>query len=281
MTNNEAIGILAIVVETAKGRCFVTDEAISDAYAMAISALQEQEELYVYSQCKTCRYYHDDDDVRCMICDDENDMYEGQEAKTQLSAEGTTSDLISRQDAIEVIEEMQMPIMRSMFPEEQFVFKGMSEALSAIKDLPSAHPEIQKRKEESAQNVPKEDLISRKEAIEAMGKAQWAKERLMELPSAQPETHEERTETHACDCISRKTAIDAVSDACFELRGVFGRCEDALKALPSAQPEIKPISYQDCANAMMMMWIDNVLTDGEYRRIMDKLNDHESRRENR
>ena len=52
------------------------------------------------------------------------------------------SDLISRQDAIEVIEEMQMPIMRSMFPEEQFVFKGMSEALSAIKDLPSAQPEI-------------------------------------------------------------------------------------------------------------------------------------------
>lgn len=43
MTNNEAIGILALVVETAKGRCFVTDEAISDAYAMAIKALEAQE----------------------------------------------------------------------------------------------------------------------------------------------------------------------------------------------------------------------------------------------
>lgn len=43
MTNAEAIGILAIVVETAKGRCFVTDEAISDAYGMAISALETQE----------------------------------------------------------------------------------------------------------------------------------------------------------------------------------------------------------------------------------------------
>lgn len=41
------------------------------------------------------------------------------------------------------------------------------------------------------------------------------------------------------DLISRQAAIDAVNDACFELRGVFGRCEDALKALPSAQPEIK------------------------------------------
>ena len=39
------------------------------------------------------------------------------------------------------------------------------------------------------------------------------------------------------DTISRQMAIDAVSDACFELRGVFWRCEDALKALPSAQPE--------------------------------------------
>lgn len=51
------------------------------------------------------------------------------------------SDPIDRQAAIEAIEEMQIPIMRSIFPEEQFVFKGMSEALSAIKELPSAQPE--------------------------------------------------------------------------------------------------------------------------------------------
>ena len=51
-------------------------------------------------------------------------------------------DLISRQAAIDAIEEMQMPIMRSIFQEEQFVFKGMSEALSAFKDLPSAQQEI-------------------------------------------------------------------------------------------------------------------------------------------
>ena len=51
------------------------------------------------------------------------------------------SDLIERQAAIDAIEQMQMPIMRSEFPEEQFVFTGMSEALSAIKALPSAQPE--------------------------------------------------------------------------------------------------------------------------------------------
>lgn len=51
-------------------------------------------------------------------------------------------DTVSRQAAIDAIEEMQMPIMRSEFPEEQFVFTGMSEALNAIKRLPSAQPEI-------------------------------------------------------------------------------------------------------------------------------------------
>ena len=34
----------------------------------------------------------------------------------------------------------------------------------------------------------------------------------------------------------------------------------------------KTISYEDCANAMLMMWMENVLTDGEYSKIMDKLN---------
>lgn len=33
-------------------------------------------------------------------------------------------------------------------------------------------------------------------------------------------------------------AINAVDYACEELRGVFGRCEEKLLALPSAQPEI-------------------------------------------
>lgn len=32
------------------------------------------------------------------------------------------------------------------------------------------------------------------------------------------------------------------------------------------------IGYGQCANAMLKMWIDNVVTDGEYNRIMDRLN---------
>ena len=42
----------------------------------------------------------------------------------------------------------------------------------------------------------------------------------------------------------------------------------------SCEINTKPISYQDCANAMLMMWMDDVVTDGEYNRIMDKLNAH-------
>ena len=43
--------------------------------------------------------------------------------------------------------------------------------------------------------------------------------------------------------------------------------------------DIKPIDYQDCCNAMLRMWMDNVVTDGEYNRIMDRLNKHWSNNE--
>ena len=37
----------------------------------------------------------------------------------------------------------------------------------------------------------------------------WCINTLRELPSAQPETHDKRTETHACDLINRQQAIEA------------------------------------------------------------------------
>lgn len=43
--------------------------------------------------------------------------------------------------------------------------------------------------------------------------------------------------------------------------------------------ECNPISYVDCANALLKMWMENIMTDGEYNRIMDKLNKaHEEER---
>ena len=50
--------------------------------------------------------------------------------------------------------------------------------------------------------------------------------------------------------------------------------KDYIGMKSSAEPEIKPIEYRDCANAMLKMWMDNIVTDGEYNRIMDKLNAH-------
>ncbi len=46
------------------------------------------------------------------------------------------------------------------------------------------------------------------------------------------------------DLISRKAAIDLVSEGCQEWRGIFERCEEKLLTLPSAQPEV--IRCKDC-----------------------------------
>ena len=94
------------------------------------------------------------------------------------------------------------------------------------------------------------------------------------------------------DLISRQAALDAMETwdkfGC-DPDGKLVRYDDdnhyvpyvhyddmihVIKHLPSAQPEVKEIGYAECANAMLKMWIDNVLTDGEYNRIMDKLNAH-------
>ena len=57
------------------------------------------------------------------------------------------------------------------------------------------------------------DLIDRQAAIDCVSyDAETTVELLKKLPSAQPETHEKRTETHACDCISRQAAIDVEDD---------------------------------------------------------------------
>lgn len=50
--------------------------------------------------------------------------------------------------------------------------------------------------------------------------------------------------------------------------------EDAIESIPTADVVERDheITYMDCAKAMMKMWIDKVLTDGEYNRIMDRLN---------
>lgn len=83
--------------------------------------------------------------------------------------------------------------------------------------------------------------------------------------------------TNGHDLISRQAAIDIVNknrDSVFHDSVQYEDAVYDISNLPSAQPEIKPIEYRDCANAMLRMWMDNVVTDGEYNRIMGKLNAH-------
>lgn len=44
------------------------------------------------------------------------------------------------------------------------------------------------------------------------------------------------------DTIDRQEAIEAVSKGCQEFRGIFGRCEENILALSSAQPDEEKIS---------------------------------------
>lgn len=69
-------------------------ETIREAYSMAISALQALDEIYAFIMKSEAS--ETTDGVLEIF-----DALEAQEAKTQLSAEGTTSDLISRQNAID------------------------------------------------------------------------------------------------------------------------------------------------------------------------------------
>ena len=121
-----------------------------------------------------------------------------------------------------------------------------------------------------------DDTISRKATIDAMENVDWyhiskdgqlvhgansddheplykAKDVyavLNTMPPAQPEKRtEEHTETHACDSISRKAAIDALmpiyKSASLRNRNVFStarKCMSAIEELPSAQPDLSEYS---------------------------------------
>ena len=62
---------------------------------------------------------------------------------------------------------------------------------------------------------------------------------MSDLIDRQPETHDKRTETRACDLISRAAAIDATwfEPSYTDPLNVLTEVRDRLKVLPSAQPE--------------------------------------------
>lgn len=97
-------------------------------------------------------------------------------------------------------------------------------------------------------------------------RAEKAQDALQSLPSAQPETHEEHTETHACDCVSGVAAIIAAIEAVDEWDGGYNMqranmIRDAIKALPSEQPQWIPVTDgEPCED--MECWF--TVNDGDF-----------------
>lgn len=78
------------------------------------------------------------------------------------------------------------------------------------------------------------------------------------------------------DCVSRKGVHDMLENIPVTVENKwFNWLQMACNRLaeqPPVTPEKTTITYKDCSEAMLIMWIDNVLTDGQYNKIMDKLN---------
>ena len=109
------------------------------------------------------------------------------------------------------------------------------------------------------------DLIERQAAIDALesigsldteADKKYARSVFEALPSVQPETHDKRTETHACDLISRQAAIDVMCELMHHWFG--GDTKDEvreikreLEKLPAVQPE--PLS--DAYTKAVWTWL--------------------------
>lgn len=97
---------------------------------------------------------------------------------------------------------------------------------------------------------------------------------LKKLPSAEPErkVFREMSDTEFEKWLHEHGICNPDIHESIPCDAIPSLIDFAINELPSAESEVKPISYIGCANAMLKMWIDEVLTDSEYNRIMDKLN---------
>ena len=173
-------------------------------------------------------------------------------------------ELISRNEAIDVVAKWLFDVfgIKASDSSAPSIYKS-------LKELPSAQP----YSKESSVTQKALDTISRQAAIDALSEVAREKFNLSDgfeyylnglidgevairaLPSAQPETHEKRTETHGVclDAIDRRAAIDALD--C--ISGV----EEVLRSLPSAQPVAKDINVpvKDCISRQAVFdALDNI-----------------------
>ena len=96
-------------------------------------------------------------------------------------------DCVDRQAAIDAIEQMQLPIMRSDFFHEQFIFRGLSEALAAIKELPSVHSKLEKNSKELENK--NGELISRQAAMKIRFSSGFDHDGILFIPYRDVEEH--------------------------------------------------------------------------------------------
>lgn len=89
------------------------------------------------------------------------------------------------------------------------------------------------------------------------------------------------------DKIYKQTAINILSNSIPSLTSPDGSnsidhdilivqetIADCINMIKEIKPvsEARPYSYGYCANAMLVMWMEDILTDKQYSTIMDKLN---------
>ena len=75
------------------------------------------------------------------------------------------------------------------------------------------------------------------EALDAEGDSESAKAQALALFWVL-ELIDKYAEQEPCDdVVSREAVLQAVSEGCFELRGVYGRCEELINSLPSVRPQ--------------------------------------------
>lgn len=143
---------------------------------------------------------------------------------------------MTREEAIKDIQDNILPVVGG---------KSLQMAIEALKA------------QESKQDA--DDTISRKAAIKAIdvknvnkGIISALQSIIEELPSAQPETHEKRTETHACDSISRQAVehLDWFTKLYCRDKSITDdlafRCEQCEFEMPDGRCLVKAMASKLC-----------------------------------
>ena len=159
------------------------------------------------------------------------------------------SDLIRRQDAVNALDKRFDDVPMELTTEILLLRKDLREVIPSATCGNLEKPEKPQHSEGEAADC-NLDCIDRQEAI------RWVKsecnpygkptldyesgikviEHLERMPSAQSETHDKRTETHACDLIDRQEAIDEINK--LEYPSSLVDVKRIIMELPSAQPDL-------------------------------------------